>query len=125
MLCVSKSPDHIRPSRAAGAVGPRAVARAAPASFRVSDVADNLSVARRAVFRAVGSNAAMHSKTKHVLRCPECGSRTFEIHGPTNENASVRCAECAAELGQLDAVLALIETRIERQELERRRRRSH
>ncbi|HEX2135311.1 MAG TPA: hypothetical protein VHG30_05295 [Microvirga sp.] len=67
----------------------------------------------------------MHSKTKHVLRCPECGSRTFEIHGPTNENASVRCAECAAELGQLDAVLALIETRIESQELERRRRRSH
>jgi hypothetical protein len=92
---------------------------------RVSDVADNLSVARRAVFRAVGSNAAMHSKTKHVLRCPECGSRTFEIHGPTNDNASVRCAECAAELGQLDAVLALIETRIESQELERRRRRSH
>ena len=64
-------------------------------------------------------------KDKYVLRCPECGSRTFEIQGPTTENAFVHCAECGAEVGQLNEVMAVIETRIERQELERRKRRSH
>ncbi|HEX2136036.1 MAG TPA: hypothetical protein VHG30_09060 [Microvirga sp.] len=62
---------------------------------------------------------------KYVLDCPECGSHTFTIRGPTIEDAFVHCAECGAEVGQLDEFMMIVETRVERQEQERRKRRSH
>jgi DNA-directed RNA polymerase subunit RPC12/RpoP len=37
----------------------------------------------------------------YILQCPACGSRTFEIHGPTTDSEVVFCAECGAEVGEL------------------------
>ena len=60
---------------------------------------------------------------KYVLNCPECGSRTFTIHGPSTKDAFVHCAKCEAEVGQLDEFMMIIETRKETPE--RRKRRCH
>ena len=62
---------------------------------------------------------------KYVLVCPECGSRTFEVHDPQAVDATVHCAECRAEVGRLDEVMATIEARIERREQKQRRRGFH
>ena len=59
----------------------------------------------------------------YILQCPACGSRTFEIHGPTTESEVVFCAECGAEVGELDEVMAVIESRV--QDQERRKRQIH
>ena len=62
---------------------------------------------------------------KYVLICPECGSRTFEIYDTKAVVAMVHCAECRAEVGHLDEIMAGIEARMERQEQERRKRGFH
>jgi hypothetical protein len=48
-------------------------------------------------------------KDKYVLQCPECGSRVFEIHGPTMKKAVVQCASCDAEIGPLNEFMASVE----------------
>ena len=64
------------------------------------------------------------SEDKFVFTCPECGSRAFEIHDlRTTEGAFVSCAECWAEVGQLDEFMMIIETPTE--VLEQRKRRSN
>ena len=62
---------------------------------------------------------------KYVLICPECGSHAFEIRDASTEDAFVHCVECGAEVGQLDEFMMVIETRVDRQQQERRKHRSH
>ena len=64
-------------------------------------------------------------KPKYVLHCGECGSRRFEVHGPTMEGTAVHCAECGARAGDLNDLVTIVEDRAEKSEDERRKRRSH
>ena len=57
---------------------------------------------------------------KYVLTCPECGSHAFEIQGLRTTEAFVHCAECWAEVGELDEFMMIIETRPETQERQKR-----
>ena len=68
----------------------------------------------------------MHrTKDKYVWQCRACGSRAFEIQGPTITNDVVRCVKCHAEMGTVDEFLAAAEARMEREDQERRKHRFH
>jgi DNA-directed RNA polymerase subunit RPC12/RpoP len=69
--------------------------------------------------------AMQSNKHQPVLRCPECGSRAFEIHGPVTDDAVIHCAECGFECGPLPEIMSLLEAKVREQEEDRRKRRSH
>ena len=74
----------------------------------------------------LGSNAPMQpNKNTPVLRCPQCASRVFEIHGPVTDQAIIHCAECGFECGPLPKVMSEVEARVREGEKERRKRRFH
>jgi hypothetical protein len=78
------------------------------------------------VFRRLIPNAPKHrDKDKHVLECPECSCRAFEIQGPLVETGIVQCAKCHAEIGPVDEFLASVEAQIESEGQEQRKRRFH
>ena len=58
-----------------------------------------------------------------VLRCPECGCRAFEVHGPLTHDAVVQCVECGTELGRVPDVIAELTSRVaQRYEVQRKAR---
>jgi hypothetical protein len=63
--------------------------------------------------------------SKFVLRCRECDCRAIEVRGTLVEDSVVLCVDCGTELGRVPDVIAELQTRVERQIDQRRKRRLH
>jgi DNA-directed RNA polymerase subunit RPC12/RpoP len=62
---------------------------------------------------------------EYVLECPLCGSHSFAVNDTTTEDTFVYCADCGAEVGQLDDFINVVKTRLSNRQRERRKQQAH